>query len=49
MFNENSIIVRTWFTAVLANVYPFHMVPDLSNLKEVVGQKLTELGFDTNA
>lgn len=46
MFNENSIVVRTWFSAVLAGVYPYNMVPNLSNLRAVVGQKLTQIGYD---
>ena len=46
MFNENSVVVRVWFTAVLAGTYPYSMVPKLSNLREVVGAKLVEIGYD---
>jgi hypothetical protein len=46
MFNEDSIIVKTWFTAVLSGVYSYEQVPHLLNLREVVGQKLTEIGFE---
>ncbi len=46
MFNENSMLVRVWFGAVLAGTYPFGMVPNLSNLKEEVGKKLIEIGYD---
>lgn len=46
MFNENSVIVRVWFTAVLGGSYKYSQVPNLSNLREVVGQKLIELGYD---
>lgn len=46
MFNENSVIVKVWFTAVLSGVYKYRDVPDLSNLRAVVGQKLTEFGYD---
>ncbi|MEH6944768.1 hypothetical protein [Bacillus sp. JJ722] len=45
MFNENSIVVRVWFTAVLAGTYTFAQVPNLSNLRDVVGAKLTEFGY----
>ncbi len=46
MFNENSIVVKTWFSAVLSGVYKFHQVPALLNLKEEVGKKLVEIGYD---
>lgn len=46
MFNENSMLVRTWFGAVLAGTYPYSMVPNLSNLREEVGKKLIEIGYD---
>lgn len=48
MFNENSIVVRTWFSAVLSGTYKYSQVPNLSNLREVVGRKLTEIGYDIN-
>lgn len=46
MFTEKSIVVKTWFTAVLTGVYKYADVPKLSNLREVVGRKLTEIGYD---
>ena len=46
MFNENSIVVKTWFTAVLSGVYKYSDVPNLLNLREEVGKKLTEIGYD---
>lgn len=46
MFNENSIVVRTWVNAVLGGVYPYSMVPNASNLREEVGKKLIEAGYD---
>lgn len=46
MFNENSMLVKIWFGAVLAGTYLFSQVPDLSNLKEEVGKKLVEIGYD---
>ena len=46
MFNENSVLVRVWFGAVLAGTYKFHQVPNLSNMKTEVGKKLVEIGYD---
>ena len=46
MFNQNSIVVRVWFTAVLAGTYSYAQVPKLSNLRGEVGAKLTEIGYD---
>jgi len=46
MFNENSVIVQVWFTAVLGGAYKYKQVPNLSNLREVVGRKLTQIGYD---
>lgn len=46
MFNENSVLVKVWFGAVLAGTYKFYQVPNLSNLKEEVGKKLIEMGYD---
>jgi len=46
MFNENSSVVRTWFSAVLGGVYPYSMVPNISNLREEVGKKLIQIGYD---
>lgn len=46
MFNENSVIVQVWFTAVLGGAYKYSQVPNLSNLREEVGKKLIEVGYD---
>lgn len=46
MFNQNSVLVRVWFSAVLAGTYKYSQVPDLSNLREEVGKKLIEIGYD---
>ncbi|WP_274853282.1 hypothetical protein [Bacillus methanolicus] len=48
MFNENSVVVKVWFTAVLSGTYKYSQVPNLSNLREVVGEKLTAIGYDIN-
>ena len=36
MFNESSMIVKTWVSLVLAGTYTQEQVPDLGNLREVV-------------
>ena len=46
LFNENSMLVRTWFSVVLSGAYKFHQVPNLSNLREEVEKKLIEVGYD---
>lgn len=46
MFTGNSYIVKVWFTAVLTGTYTYAEVPDLSNLREEVGKKLTQIGYD---
>ena len=46
MFNENSAIVKIWFTAVLGGIYQYKDVPALLNLREEVGKKLVEIGYD---
>lgn len=48
MFTEDSYIVKVWYGAVLSGAYQYSQVPDLSNLREVVGQKLIETGYDIN-
>ena len=40
MFNENSQLVKTWVRLVKAGAYTREQVPNLSNLKEVVGTVL---------
>lgn len=47
MFNENSIVVKTWFTTVMAGVYKYKDVPNLSNLRDEVKKKLEQMGYDT--
>lgn len=49
MFNENSQCVKVWFTAVLAGVYRYDQVPDLSNLRDMVGNKLRDMGYEIHA
>jgi len=46
MFNENSVCVKVWFTAVLGGAYKFKDVPNLSNLRDEVEKKLNEVGYD---
>lgn len=46
MFNEDSVIVKVWFSAVLAGTYKYSQVPNLSNLREEVGKKLIQVGYD---
>jgi len=46
MLNENSIVVRTWFSAVMSGVYKYSQVPNLSNLREEVAKKLIAMGYD---
>ncbi|AVF20759.1 hypothetical protein ABNB59_11105 [Paenibacillus larvae] len=43
MFNEVSICVDVWCRAVVAGVYPYSEVPDLYNLREIVGKKLGKM------
>lgn len=46
MFNANSMLVRVWLGAVLAGTYKYSQVPNLSNLRDEVGKKLIEIGYD---
>lgn len=46
MWNENSVVVQVWFTAVLTGTYQYKQVPNLSNLRTVVGTKLEQIGYD---
>ena len=47
MFNKDSIVVKVWYTTVLAGTsYKYKDVPNISNLREVVGELLTEFGYD---
>ncbi len=36
MFNENSVIVKTWVELVRNGTYQKENVPNISNLKEIV-------------
>lgn len=36
MFNENSVIVKTWVELVRNGTYPKESVPNISNLQEIV-------------
>lgn len=36
MFNENSVIVKTWVNLVRNGTYKKENVPNISNLKEIV-------------
>ena len=47
MFAEKSIVVKTWFTAVMSEVYQYSDVSKLSNLREQVILKLNEIGYVT--
>ena len=40
MFNENSVIVKTWVSNTLVVTYTREQVPGLSNLRDVVYQVL---------
>lgn len=48
MFNKNSGLVKIWFGAVMnpESSYTYKDVPNLSNLRAVVGEVLTENGYD---
>jgi len=46
MFNKDSIVVKTWFSAVLGGVYEYKDVPNLLNLRIEVGKLLVEMGYD---
>lgn len=48
MFHANSQLVKIWFSAVMAGTYKYKDVPNLSNLREEVGKKLIEIGYDIN-
>lgn len=40
MFNENSQLVKTWVRLVREGIYPREQIPNLSNLRKVVGDIL---------
>ena len=46
MFNNDSALVKIWVSLVLNNTYAYNQVPALSNLKTVVGEILSEIGYD---
>lgn len=43
MFDESSMIVKTWVSLVLAGTYTQEQVPNLGNLREVVKKVLDEM------
>jgi hypothetical protein len=47
MFTENSMLVKIWFSAVLAGTYTYDQVPNVSNLREEVKKKLDQIGYNT--
>lgn len=47
MFNADSVVVKVWFSAVMAGTYKFSDVPNLSNLRDEVEKKLVSMGYDT--
>ncbi|MED3551030.1 hypothetical protein [Cytobacillus praedii] len=49
MFKKDSGLVKIWFGAVLNGTYQYKDVPNLSNLQQVVGEQLTDMGYDINA
>lgn len=46
MFNKDSGLVKVWVSLILAGVYTYEQCPNLSNLKVVVGEVLTETGYN---
>ena len=48
MFNKNSGLVKIWFGAVMnpESSYTYKDVPNLSNLRTVVGEVLMENGYN---
>ena len=46
LFNKDSIVAKTWFSAVLGGVYKYKDVPNLLNLREEVGKLLVAMGYD---
>lgn len=44
MFNKNSGLVKTWVDLIEKGQYALNDVPNLSNLREVVAEVLSENG-----
>lgn len=44
MFNKNSGLVKTWVSLIENDQYALKDVPNLSNLREVVAEVLSENG-----
>lgn len=42
MFNKNSGLVQIWVRLIKQGTYTINNVPNLSNLKEIVSEVLTE-------
>jgi uncharacterized membrane protein YjdF len=49
MFNKNSGLVKVWVSVILVGTYTYEQVPNLSNLKTVVGEVLNEIGYSTES
>lgn len=49
MFNKNSGLVKVWVSVILVGTYTYEQVPNLSNLKTVVGEVLNEVGYSTES
>lgn len=45
MFTKDSALVKVWVSLILSGVYTYEQCPNLSNLKTVVGEVLTEAGY----
>ena len=45
VFTRDSALVKIWVSLILANSYTYAQVPNLYNLREIVAEVLTELGF----
>lgn len=43
MFNENSVVVKTWVNKVKSGEYTLDQVPRISNLKDMVVSELNQV------
>lgn len=46
MFNQNSALVKAWWSGVMTGAYRYTDVPNLSNLRDQVKIKLEAAGYD---
>ena len=46
MFNKDSGLVKVWVSLILSGIYTYEQCPNLSNLKTIVGDVLTEAGYN---